>query len=143
MRFDSRRRWVLLLAVVGAFGCLSPTLPLPPPNRPDVEGPDASGRVTLSGWVQPGAHVYADNLHTGLSAGQQADLSTGNYRFQIGAEVGDRLAFYYRIGTDVSQALEILIRGPNSAPEAQGGAAGSAGEAGSAAGGEAAGSAGR
>src|SRR5512145_1402658 len=52
-----------LLAACAAFlmGCLSPTLPMPPPAKPDIEGPDERGIFVLSGHVLPESHVYADN----------------------------------------------------------------------------------
>ncbi len=91
-----RRRYpFVLLAVVAASSCLSPTLPLPPPNQPDVEGPDGSGNVTLSGEVMRGANVYANNLNSGASAGQKADPNTGKYRFRIAASLGDRMELFY------------------------------------------------
>jgi hypothetical protein len=89
------RSLLVVTAFVAASSCLSPTLPLPPPNQPDVEGPDAAGKVTLSGQVIRGANVYANDLNSGASAGQKADSQTGNYRFEIAAAVGDQMEFFY------------------------------------------------
>jgi hypothetical protein len=89
------RRGVILAALVVASSCLSPTLPLPPPNKPDVEGPDASGNVTLTGEVIPGASVYANNLNSGVSAGQRSDSRSGKYRFEIAAKAGDSMELFY------------------------------------------------
>jgi hypothetical protein len=85
----------LVAGILVVSSCLSPTLPLPPPNKPEVEGPDASGNVTLSGTLLPGANVYANNLNSGASAGQKSDASTGKYRFKIGAKAGDSMEFFY------------------------------------------------
>lgn len=89
------RRLLLITACVAVSSCLSPTLPLPPPNQPDTEGPDSAGNVTLSGQVIRGANVYANNLNSGASSGQKADALTGKYRFKIRAAVGDQMEFFY------------------------------------------------
>lgn len=121
------RRRVLVLAAVVLVGCLSPTLPLPPPSRPNIEGPDATGSVTLSGVVRPGAHVYVDNLNSGMSAGQRADLDSGKYRFAIGAAVGDQLSMFYRLGIEESPSIQFNIPEPSVDASSGGGAAGAAG----------------
>lgn len=119
-----RRAWLrLALVAVGlatAWSCLSPTLPLPPPNRPDVEGPDVTGNVTLSGAVVPGGQVYANNLNNGQSAGQRANPQTGQYRFKLGARVGDAIDFFYIYDSATSEHLYFNIADPtapaNSSP---------------------------
>ena len=106
-------RRACLLALVGATtSCLSPTLPLPPPDRPTINGPDSSGNVTLSGHVIPGAHVYADNLVTGASAGQQADTQSGRYQFKITARVGDDMSLFYEYDSVLSNRLSFTIPNP-------------------------------
>jgi len=123
---DWARRRVLALGAVVLVSCLSPTLPLPPPSRPNIEGPDATGSVTLSGVVRPGAHVYVDNLNSGMSVGQRADLDSGQYRFAIGAQVGDQLSMFYRLGTEESPSIQFGIPEPL-VDAGGGGAAGAAG----------------
>jgi hypothetical protein len=59
-----------------------------------------------------GANVYANNLVTGASAGQMADRQTGNYRFKIAAQVGDDMALFYTIGSDLSDRLNFTIPNP-------------------------------
>jgi len=93
-------------------GCISPTLPLPPPNRPDIEGPDASGEVTLSGHTRPAVFVYADNLSTGESAGQLTREGDGWYSFKLGARIGDVVSMYYRAGLDESLPVQFVIPEP-------------------------------
>jgi hypothetical protein len=102
---------LLALAIVATSSCLSPTLPLPPPNKPDVQGPDASGNVTLSGTVIPGANVHANNLNSGASAEQRADPHTGKYRFKIGASIGDRMELYYVYDSVSSDHAEFWVGG--------------------------------
>lgn len=108
----SRRLW-LAITLGLAVSCLSPTLPLPPPDRPNIEGPDASGIVTLSGSVLPGANVYADNLVTHASVGQQASPQTGYYRLQIAAQIGDDMILFYQDGTENSERTAFTIPNPN------------------------------
>lgn len=101
------RRLLLLLVAGGVTaGCLSPTLPLPPPSRPTVEGPDQDGMVTLEGDV-PGSAVYAANPRTGEIAGQFTP--DGHYLFQIGAELNDELVFWYSEGTQNSPSIIIQV----------------------------------
>ncbi|GEM_PF-2481649 len=110
----TRRAW-LALVIIGASSCLSPTLPLPPPNKPDIEGPDASGNVTLSGSVLPGASAHANNLVTGASAGQKSDPRTGQYRFRIAASFGDRIEFFYVYDEVSSDRTYFFIGNPAAA----------------------------
>lgn len=114
------------MAALGlALGCVSPTLPLPPPSRPNIDGPDESGQVTLSGSTRPAVSVYADNLDTGQSAGQRTHAKTGAYRFRLGARVGDTISLFYRYGTEESLPVEFKI--PERAVVGVGGATGTGG----------------
>jgi hypothetical protein len=99
---------VLLSAVLG--GCLSPTLPLPPPNRPDeIVGPNDQGMVLLRGRVlRPSARVQAFNTGTGKQAGDVAD-DGGVYEILIGAEVGDQIELWYEIGKESSTSILFTI----------------------------------
>ncbi len=79
-----------------AVSCLSPTLPLPPPSRPDVSPPDASGFATLQGRVPDETTAIAQNLANGRLVGQVTD-ETGTYELDIPARAGDRIAVWYRL----------------------------------------------
>ncbi|MEB2313463.1 MAG: hypothetical protein OZ921_15000 [Sorangiineae bacterium] len=103
------RRWWCLGAALALVGCLSPTLPLPPPS-PTVSGPDASGMVEISGYVDPGATVYAVNLRNDELRGQISDARTGEYDFFLPAEVGDRVDVYVQLGNDRSPPYSTVIR---------------------------------
>jgi hypothetical protein len=109
----NRRRFISGVFALLFVGCLSPTMPLPPPSRPTIDGPDSSGNVVLSGQIDDASYVYADNLSTGYSAGQALDPDTGEYRFTIGARVGDLMALYYRRGSDESLSRNFEIPEPN------------------------------
>jgi hypothetical protein len=92
------------VAFGGAGGCLSPTLPLPPPSKPDVEGPE-QGTVTLSGRVQAGAMVFAANFRNAEVRGQIDLDGDGLYSFPIPADPGDELQLWYTVGTQQSPSI--------------------------------------
>lgn len=106
------RRALLAALALFASACLSPTLPLPPPEQPEVIGPDADGLTELRGEVTSGAWIYAFNRNTG--DGQFQDTGdTGQYRIVITTEVGDRMALWYTLGGEKSDSLYFEIRDPN------------------------------
>ena len=109
MARHSRRHFIAAIGLFAA-GCLSPTLPLPPPSQPDVEGPDEQGQVTLDGYAQPNAVVLCENQQTGELRGVHLS-NDSHYRFQIGAKVGDTMKLWYELGSDASPA--ILFKVPN------------------------------
>jgi hypothetical protein len=106
------RRVAALAAALMLAGCLSPTLPLPPPSKPTIEGPDPEGNVTLSGRVESGAEVYAANLVTGEIRGQMDLEADGWYEIRIPAKVGDEMALWYTMGTDKSPSIVFVIPDP-------------------------------
>jgi hypothetical protein len=107
MRRFTRRGWIIGLTLLGT-ACLSPTLPLPPPSRPVIEGPDQEGMVTLEGHVDGQATVFAANMRTGEIRGQFTGHD-GHYRFAIPAEVGDELELWYQTGTTTSPGIVFKI----------------------------------
>lgn len=106
-----------------ANACLSPTLPLPPPSRPTVEGPDAAGNVRLLGRVPDHARVSALNTRTTYISGQQTE-DGGAYDFLIGAEPGDELQLWYSQGNLTSPRIVIRIQNPNEEDDGMAGASG-------------------
>ena len=103
----------IALALLAAPSCLSPTLPLPPPERPQVDGPDPeTGEVRLRGSVPSKAQVHAINLRTFEIRGQVVGVD-GLYDFFLAAEIGDEISMYYRKGTTESQSIIFMIRDPN------------------------------
>lgn len=103
----ARRGWILGLGLA-AVACLSPTLPLPPPSRPTVEGPNQQGLVTLDGNVEGDATVFAANMRSGEIRGQFTGPD-GHYRFDIPAEIGDELELWYQVGTTNSPSIVFKI----------------------------------
>ena len=88
-------------------GCLSPTLPLPPPSQPAVTD-HGDGTVGLQGYVQPHSTVFALNTATNEVAGQLTE--SGQYSFTIHAVKNDQISLWYEAGTDVSPTIEFPIR---------------------------------
>jgi hypothetical protein len=109
----ARRR--LLLAAAGtllwAVACLSPTLPLPPPSKPEIEGPNETGYVTLTGSVMAHSHVIATNARI-----DEGDLyitnETGRYVLELPAQVGDEVVLYYIHGNEISDYIVFQIPTP-------------------------------
>lgn len=109
MSSASRRTVLLALGALAAPACLSPTLPLPPPDRPDVE-PIGSGQYRLTGAIPVAGTVLVLNPRTDLVHGQVADLA---YDFVIPAEVGDVLYLWYEAGLESSDAARFEIEDPS------------------------------
>jgi hypothetical protein len=104
-----RRLFLAAAVAVALSGCLSPTLPLPPPSKPTVTGPDEKGLVTLDGNVLSGASVYAANTRTGEIRGQLYTGNDGHYTILIAAQVGDEMEVWYSVGTDQSPNIVFRI----------------------------------
>ena len=102
------RRLLLLAAGVCLVSCLSPTLPLPPPDRPDLSAPDASGLVRLQGVAAPKAEVIAWNHSTDLIAGQVTG-DDSRYDFTMKAQANDLIELWYVQGSDESQSIRIVV----------------------------------
>jgi hypothetical protein len=102
------RRLGLTLAGLCLAGCLSPTLPLPPPSRPDVSAPDESGYARLQGIAAPHSEVIAWNRQNDLIAGQ-VTRDDSRYDFLIRAESGDLLEVWYVQGNDESASVSVTV----------------------------------
>ena len=106
MRLISRRFVLWAAAGVLASGCLSPTLPLPPPAVPDIKDV-GSGQYELSGTLPEPGFVLALNKRTNVVSGQ---LATEAYVIRIEAQPEDPMQLWYETGTnDVSDIVEFAI----------------------------------
>lgn len=102
-------KWAFGAMVSGLLvGCLAPTLPLPPPSRPEVTTPDAAGMIHIRGTVRPKAEVLAKNLRTLKIVGEETDES-GAYDLIMEAEIDDRLIIWYTDGGDESDLTEVTV----------------------------------
>lgn len=93
-------------------GCLSPTLPLPPPENPEVSKIDADGYVTLtgsSGSVEAGALVYGFNVRIEQGIIVRA-TDYGSYKLRLPAEVGDQITIWQEVGTEQSASILVKVR---------------------------------
>ena len=106
MALRARRSW-LIAAVLCLAGCLSPTLPLPPPSDPTVSGTDANGDVHLTGTVLPQSEVFALNQNNNVISGQLTE--SGNYDFTIKAQQFDHLEVWYVRDTVQSPTTEVTV----------------------------------
>jgi hypothetical protein len=100
-----------LTAALGVAACASPTLPLPPPFRPDVSQVDASGVVTLTGApgaVPAGAVVYGYDLRDGRGDIFRAP-DDGSFVLHVPAQAGDSISIWYEQGTVQSEALFVTV----------------------------------
>src|SRR4051794_21278374 len=69
---------VALLALAGSASCLSPTLPLPPPDVDSVHASDTPGTWTITGTCEPGALVLVKDTATGLAFGVEDRARVGS-----------------------------------------------------------------
>jgi len=91
----------LLAAGLLLAACYAPTLPLPPPQKPEITLTE-SGQFRLRGAVEPNAQIFALNERNQLIDGQQTDRS-GHYDFVLREAVGgDLMQLWYQVGTDLS-----------------------------------------
>lgn len=91
-------------------GCLSPTLPLPPPGDPMVSSTDTQGLVRLTGHVGAESEVYALNQNNNLIFGEFT--TSGDYDFTMEAADGDRVSLWYVRGSVESPPNDFVIRLP-------------------------------
>ena len=128
-------RRLLLLGAVLASSCYSPTLPLPPPVKPEITVTE-TGAYHLRGGVLPDAQVSALNERTYIIDGQQAD-HVGAYSFDLKeGRPGDVIELWYRYANDLSSAAVFALPDLSARGGSGGVGAGFAGEGGAAGAGE-------
>jgi hypothetical protein len=101
------RRCLLLIVALCVTSCLSPTLPLPPPDRPDVSVVD-SGIVRLQGLAAPRTEVIAWNRSNDLIAGQVTG-EDARYDFTIQGAAGDSIDLWYLQGGEESPTVRVTV----------------------------------
>ncbi|HTQ02680.1 MAG TPA: hypothetical protein VMI54_02445 [Polyangiaceae bacterium] len=128
MGFRFARRTLFAGALLGV-GCYSPTLPLPPPVKPDVSL-TSTGDYELTGGVLPNSPVFALDARTQLIDGQVSD-GVGLYTIVLhAAQAGDTITLWYESGTDLSPPMVFDLPTVNPSGSS-GGAAGTAATGGS------------
>jgi hypothetical protein len=105
------RLWRRTPLAVGlaALACYSPTLPLPPPGKPDVSGVEATNdQYRLRGQVEPHAEVIARNRGTSLLYGVLTG-GDGRYDFIVIGTAGDEMELWYTVGKDSSPRVLFVL----------------------------------
>ncbi len=98
------------------LACVSPTLPLPPPELPSITQGSAPDRFVLTagkGGAEPDAFIIALNLNPSLPrdrrvTGTQAD-EEGKWRMEVWGRPGDRIDITQEVGTTRSPSLSVTI----------------------------------
>jgi hypothetical protein len=106
----TRRHVIAALSLIGLGACLSPTLPLPPPEAPDaIAASETAGFWDVRGTCTPGARVLIKNLRTGVVTGRDDQSNTGRYFIHMPAELCDQAEVTEVVGTHTSDATFFVI----------------------------------
>lgn len=89
--------------------CLSPTLPLPPPDVVTSTASADGKRWSISGTCAPGALVTVLNDETGVGAVYEDRNETGQFFVEIDAEQCDRAWVSQERGDDASGRNSFVI----------------------------------
>lgn len=108
-------RWCVLVAALVLGGCLSPSLPLPPPVAPQVSASTDNNpdKVHLLGaGVEAGAIIVVYNQsEPDLSkrvGGAEAD-GTGRWQCDVWAHKGDRLTITQQLSRYTSPSIDFVV----------------------------------
>jgi hypothetical protein len=106
------RRWLAgaALGIAGFAGCLSPTLPLPPPEEPDGISQGEDGYWGLSGACAEGAEVIAVNESTGRGAVYIDRAGNGRYSVEVEGEECDVVVISQILSDDPSGEIRVVLR---------------------------------
>ena len=110
------RSWLAML-FVAASGCLSPTLPLPPPEAPtsvvqDTTVAGAAGAATrwlVRGGATPGAVVLVRNTATGRIFGVEDVNHDGRYTVAVDATECDLAEVWELVGDITSERTGFIV----------------------------------
>lgn len=105
-------RAVLGLAALAlvAGACVSPTLPLPPPDAPyQISAAPQSGYWQLRGECTPGATVLVKNDATTVIAGVEDSDRDGRYFITVQAKACDMAEVWEILGTTATTAATFVI----------------------------------
>jgi hypothetical protein len=109
-----RRRDVLRgLALLGfgvLCGCLSPTLPLPPPDEPGVVTSLGDGTWEIEGDCMPGAIVAVVNDRTGEGAIEEDRDRDGRYSVVLPADPCDLAWITQSVGGEESARTKFVVQ---------------------------------
>ena len=97
-----------LVAAAGA--CLSPTLPLPPPEEPSLVGESAAGIWQVAGSCLEGAQVLVLNESTGRGAVYVDRASAGHYTVEIEGTACDVVVVSQTLGDESSGGTRFVLQ---------------------------------
>jgi len=102
LRRAALRLTALAVSLLAAAACLSPTLPLPPPEDPDTIQPSAehSGYWRVSGECYTGAMVTLFNDRTRKGVVVEDTDRNGRFSVEIEADVCDLVMISQEVVTD-------------------------------------------
>ncbi|WP_437738501.1 hypothetical protein [Sorangium sp. So ce1335] len=109
-----RFAFALATTLLAGAACLSPTLPLPPPEPADTMRPSAGaeGMWLISGNCTPGARVSVFNERTQRGVIEDDVDGNGRYHVEIEAELCDTLLVWQELqegGEEDSEALRFVV----------------------------------
>lgn len=98
----------LATALLPGIACYSPTLPLPPPSRPEISVTE-TGAFRATGSVLADAQVFTLNERSGAIDGQWVKQD-GRYDFLLkDAAYEDPMLIWYQLGTDLSPTTRFFL----------------------------------
>lgn len=101
--------YVFLLALGFVLaGCLSPTLPLPPPDSVVVSPPDMNGLVAVEGQVRDEAYVNCLNERTEKGVIVKSS-EFGFFRLEIEAQIHDDLTLWQTLGSKTGTFISATV----------------------------------
>lgn len=106
---------LVLTTIVG--GCLSPTLPLPPPEAPRAIQQGANGTWTVAGDCVPGALVTVFVERTGIGTVVEDRDADGFYAAEVEGARCDVVRIWQDDGDESSASLQVVLQAvENGAP---------------------------
>lgn len=103
------RPFIAAVAVALTIGCYSPTVPLPPPDEPEVGKVDPQGMVKIRGGASKYALVSLFNERSGSGVIVTAD-GGGVYEAVIAAMAGDEVSIWQEVDGEKSPSIRITIK---------------------------------
>ncbi len=108
-RFLLRIGFVAIATALVATSCLSPTLPLPPPDV-DTSTEAADGQHwIITGTCTPGALVTLLNEETGVGSVYEDRGENGQWTIELEAQKCDRAWVAQQHGNDASARTEFVV----------------------------------
>lgn len=104
----SRLAWVVCVLLLGA--CLSPTLPLPPPEEPGTIIELGDGEWTLTGACIEGAQVIGYNDATGRGSVFIDRGTDGIYTLVLEGEACDVVVLQQIVGDEASGETRVVLQ---------------------------------